>query len=186
MKTPSIVTSRLTLRPWKEEDAEPLYQILAVKNMLKYFPNTDPRSLDQVERMISFRLAHWEEHGFGLWAVEPRGGNELLGWNGLQFLPETGEVEVAYLISKPYWGKGLTTEGARAALQYGFEQIGLDRIIALAHPDNKASQCVMQKLGMSFVDRAQYFGMDLYRYMIKSSSFVPEGQLRFLASPSNE
>ena len=118
--------------------------------------------------------------------ISSSGEEKLIGWNGLQFLPETGEVEVAYLISKPFWGKGLTTEGASAALRYGFEQIGLKLIIALAHPENKASRRVMEKLGMSFTGLARYFGMDLCRYVIGNSSSAGVGQLNVRTSQKME
>jgi ribosomal-protein-alanine N-acetyltransferase len=95
----------------------------------------------------------------------------LIGWSGLTFLPETEEVEVAYLLGQAFWGKGLATEAARACVQYGFENVGLESIVGIVHPENIASQRVMEKLGMSFVDQSTYFGMECYRYSIDRSSF---------------
>ena len=124
--------------------------------------------------MISHQLHHWEEHKLGWWALEPCSENKLIGWSGLQYLPETEEVEVAYLLSRPYWGRGLATEAATACLQYGFEELELERIIGLVHPGNMASQRVIEKLGMSFVDQARYFGIDVYRYVIEHPDSDPE------------
>ena len=74
-------------------------------------------------------------------------------------------------MGKAYWGKGLATEAAQACLQYGFENVEVESIVAIVHPENLASQRVIEKLGMLFVDQAHYFGMDCYRYSIERSSF---------------
>jgi RimJ/RimL family protein N-acetyltransferase len=174
MSIPTITTSRLILRAFTKEDVEPLHRILGEEDVLRYFPNPNPPSQDQVGKLISSQLKHWAEHGYGWWAVEPRWENSLIGWSGLQFLPETKEVEVAYLLDKAFWGKGLASEAAQASLQFGFENFELESIVAIVHPENIASQRVIEKLGMSFVDQARYFGMDCYRYSIDRSSFGSE------------
>jgi len=176
MKTPTITTERLILRPFVEADAGPLTRILNETDILRYFPNPDPPPLERVQRLVARQIAHWDEHGFGWWAVEPRqphGGLELIGWNGLQFLPETGEIEVGYLLSEAYWGKGFATEGGLASLQFGFGVLGLESIIAIVHPDNKASKRVIEKLGMSLIDRNNYFGMDCLRYILDRHDYHP-------------
>jgi len=171
LRIPTIATSRLILRPFTEEDVDPLHRILSARDILRYFPNPNPPTRDKVEKLISAQLKHWEEHGYGWWAVEPRWKKQLIGWSGLQFLPETEEVEVGYLLDQAFWGKGLATEAAQACLQYGFENFDVESIVAIVHPDNTASQRVIEKLGMSFVDQAHYFGMDCYHYSIECSSF---------------
>lgn len=176
MQIPTITTTRLILRPFVEADAVPLQRILNEDDVLRYFPNPDPPPLERMQRFVARQIAHWGEHGFGWWAVEPRisrSGQGLIGWNGLQFLPETGEIEVGYLLSKAYWGKGLATEGGLASLQFGFQTLGLESIIAIVHPDNKASQRVIEKLGMSLVDRNNYFGMDCFRYILGRDDYRP-------------
>jgi ribosomal-protein-alanine N-acetyltransferase len=174
MEIPTITTPRLTLRAFAESDAESLHQILSEDGVLEYFPNTSPPPLDAVRRFISRQLAHWQERGFGWWAIERRDRQGLIGWSGLQHLPETDEVEIAYLLGRAFWGKGLATEAAKTGLRYGFEQAGLEHIVAIVHVDNGASQRVAQKLGMSFVDRSRYFGIDCHRYAIERSHFAAE------------
>ncbi len=176
MEVPTITTARLILRPFVEADAGPLHRILNEGDVLRYFPNPDPPSLERVQKLVARQIAHWDEHGFGWWAVEPRGphgGQGLAGWNGLQFLPETGEIEVGYLLDRAHWGKGLATEGGLASLQFGFQTLGLESIIAVVHPDNKASSRVIEKLGMSLVDRTNYFGMDVLRYIMDQCDYHP-------------
>jgi ribosomal-protein-alanine N-acetyltransferase len=123
--------------------------------------------MERVIKIIEQQLTHWEEHGFGRWAVVPHGSTELIGWNGLQHLPETDEVEVGYLLGKQFWGKGYATEGARVGLDYGFKTLKLERIVGIVHPENVASQRVLEKLGMTLTGPAHYFGMDCYHYSVE-------------------
>lgn len=170
-KIPTITTPRLTLRPFTEADIGPLHQILVEPDVLRYFPNPDPPARDRVEKLVTGQLAHWAEHGYGWWAVEVRPDGAFAGWNGLQYLPETDETEIGYLLGKPFWGRGLATEGARAGLRFGFEELGLEKIVAVVHPDNVASRRVIEKLGMHGGDQAHYFGMDVYHYALDRQAF---------------
>ena len=172
MDIPTIKTDRLILRPFTERDAEELRRILAQEGVLRYFPTTDPPPLDRVQKLIASQLQHWDKRGFGWWAVEPKSKEELIGWNGLQYLPETEEVEIGFLLSKSTWGKGLATEGAREGLKYGFETLGLESIVGIVHPENIASQGVLEKLGLTLSNEAEYFGMRVYRYLINASSYA--------------
>lgn len=168
-QVPTVITARLTLRPFVPEDVEPLYHIMNDREVMRYFPVSDPPPLERVDRLIQGQLKHWEAHGYGWWAVEMRSDGGFIGWSGLQYLPETDETEVAYLLGKPFWGRGLATEAAQAGLHFGFQTLDLPAIVAIVHPQNLASQGVIHKLGMSFVDAARYFGMDCYRYRVLRS-----------------
>jgi ribosomal-protein-alanine N-acetyltransferase len=162
-----IQTPRLTLRPWTLADAPALFTILQEKDILLYFPPTEPRTLEQVQRYILFHQRHWQQRGYGHWAVVERQSGRLIGWNGLEYLPETSETEVAYLLSREFWGRGYASEAALAAVRFGLDQVGLRQIIGLVHSDNIASQRVLEKCGLHFVDRKTYFGILLCRYRIE-------------------
>jgi len=75
---------------------------------------------------------------------------KLIGWCGLAFLDKTEEIEIGYGIAKEYWGRGFTTEAATASIRYGFEEARLNRIVAVAMPENITSRRVMEKIGMKF------------------------------------
>ena len=170
MRIPIITTTRLILRAFAEEDAEPLCHILGEAGVLRYFPNPNPPSLDRVQSMLARQLTHWQEHGYGWWATVLRESQALIGWCGLQFLPEFVKTEVAYLLGKPYWGTGLGTEAARAAVQFGFETLELESILAIVHVDNVASRRVIEKLGMAFIEQTNLWGMECYRYQVERST----------------
>lgn len=169
METPTILTERLILRSFAGQDSVALCRIMNQEDVLRYFPNTRPPALETVERLIGRQLQHWQEHGYGWWAVELRAEPGLIGWNGLQYLPDTDEVEVGYLLGREHWGRGLAVEGAWEGLRYGFDELGLQEIVGIVHPENVASQRVLEKLGMVRTARTEYFGMPVYRYAIKAA-----------------
>ena len=177
MVVEAITTPRLILRTFTEEDIDPMVRILGGKDVLRYFPRTDPPPRDRVQKMIVGLLKHWEEHGYGLWAVESRSTGDLMGRCGLQILPETEEVEVDFILGKRFWGQGFATEAGRASLRYAFEQLGLERVVGLAHIENKASQHVLEKLGMELLEQRQFWGIDCYHYAIERSAYDRESAL---------
>ena len=169
---PTLQTPLLTLRPLQAEDAPTLYRINQVEGVLQYFPRTTPPPLERVQRFITNQAAHWEQHGCGNWGILPQeNATEIVGWAGLQFLPETGETEVGYLLDRPFWGRGYATQAALAALRDGFNRLPLEQIIGLVHPENLASRRVLEKCGMTFQERKIYFGIELCRYRVDRVDF---------------
>ncbi len=110
-------------------------------------------------------------HGYGHWAVVARDSGQVVGWSGLEYLPELDETEVAYLLSKRVWGRNYATEAARAAVQYGFEGVGVCAIIGLVHPDNAASIRVLEKCGMAVADRLALWGLDMSLYRVDRAAY---------------
>lgn len=163
---PLIETPHLFLRAWSPEDAPVLFEILQEKDILQYFPNPNPPPRTKADAYIAHQQAHWELYGYGHWAVVTRDDGQVVGWCGLEYLPELGETEVAYLLSKRVWGRGFATDAARAAVKYGFEKPALPGIIGLVHPENIGSIRVLEKCGMTFADRLTLWGMDMSRYRV--------------------
>jgi ribosomal-protein-alanine N-acetyltransferase len=164
---PSVRTPRLTLSPLQPADAEALHRIYQSEGVLRYFPNPSPPPLEALQRFVAGQQAHWEKHGFGNWGILPEGEGEIIGWAGLQYLPELDETEVGFLLDRPFWGRGYATEAALASLRFGFEHFSLSHIIALAHPDNLASRRVIEKCGMAYVETLSLWGIRLMRYRIE-------------------
>ena len=161
---PTVTTPRLTLRPFRGEDAPALFTILSEPNIMQYFPNPTTPDMGRVERLIARQIDGWDTHGRAFWAMEWGATGDLIGWCGLQYLPDTDETEVGYLLAKAWWGQGIATEAARRSVAYGFEVLGLAEIIGITHPQNTASQNVLRKAGLSFTGPARYFNMDCYRF----------------------
>jgi ribosomal-protein-alanine N-acetyltransferase len=149
-----------------------MHQILNGPDVLKYFPGPQTVTEAQVARMISRLLAHWQEHGYGLWAVAQRTTGALLGRCGLQLIAETNEVEIDFILAPASWGQGFATEAGLASLQFGFAQLNLPEVAGIVHPENRASQRVLQKLGMQFTEATEYFGMAVHRHVITQPDFA--------------
>jgi RimJ/RimL family protein N-acetyltransferase len=164
---PTIKTDRLILKLLRSTDAERLYQIYQREGVLRYFPNPNPPQLERVQRFIVGQQEHWEVHGYGNWGIIAKGESKMIGWAGLQYLPELEETEVGFLLDRPFWGKGYASEAALASLKFGFEQVGLDHIIALVHPENLASRRVIEKCGMDLRETLSLWGMKLMCYSVK-------------------
>lgn len=124
------------------------------------------------ESLIARINGRWETHGLGFRAVAHKTGGELIGHSGPKPLDTTAEIEVAYALAKSYWGQGFATEAARAAMRFGFEHLNLDRIVAVAVPENLASQRVMIKLVTTYEKIARYDD-DLAAYSISRAAFQP-------------
>jgi len=160
----TIQTNRLTLRPLERADAEVLLRIYQTDGVLRYFPPSISLSLEKIQRSILRLQEHWDTRRYGRWGIIPNGENQIIGWAGLQFLPELNETEVGYLLDKPYWGQGFATEAARASIEFGFENCQLDHIIALVAPDNIASRHVIEKCNLTYTETIHLWEMDLMRH----------------------
>ena len=95
---PTLTTARLILRPFTEADTGPLHHIMGQAGVLQYFPNPNPPSKERVEKFIAHQLKQWDDYGFAWWAVEHAATQTFMGWNGLQYLPDTDEIEIGYLL----------------------------------------------------------------------------------------
>jgi ribosomal-protein-alanine N-acetyltransferase len=167
---PHLQTANLTLSPLEPGDAITLFHIYQSEGVLRYFPNPGTLTLEKLERFVTAQQAHWARHGYGNWGLHLADRQEIIGWAGLQYLPELDQTEVGFLLDRPFWGKGFATEAAAASLRFGFEQCHLEQIIALVHPDNLASRRVIAKCGLAYVDTLHLWGIDLMRFQTGSSS----------------
>jgi ribosomal-protein-alanine N-acetyltransferase len=171
IETPTLDTPNLFLRPWKLEDADTWFNILQEEGILRYFPKQTPPDREKAEPYINHHLTHWRMRGYGHWAVVTRENSQVVGWCGLEYLPELNETELAYLLSKQVWGRGYATEAAKATVRFGFGSTGLKNIIGLVHPENLGSVRVLKKCGLTYTDRITLWGMDMSRYQINRSTY---------------
>ena len=168
MDSTTLTTERLILRLFTMNDIEDLFAITNETDIFRYFPTKTGWTIEKTERSIFHQIQHWDKYGYGQMAVTLADSGQLMGWCGLEFLPETNETEVGYLLSKAFWGKGYATEAAKESVKFGVENVGLKEIIGLTDPENIASQKVLQKCGMTFTRRQVYFGMEMFRYSIQA------------------
>lgn len=167
----SLKTQRLWLRPFTLADLPALAKIYGDPQVMRYIRAGQPASAAETQASLQLIQQHWAAHGFGLWAAVHKADQLLIGFCGLKYLDQTSEVELGYRLTPAYWGRGLATEGGRASLQYGFQTLKLDRIVAVVHPANLASQRVVAKLGFRYEREAHYYNMPLQYYSLNRSAF---------------
>jgi ribosomal-protein-alanine N-acetyltransferase len=171
-------TPRLYFRRFTCDDLEALAALRSDPDVMKYVGPRRAESIGEVQAVLAKVMVHWEQHGFGPWALIDKATGKLAGWCGLKYLEDTGQVEIAYGLAKEYWGKGLASEAAAAAMEYGFEQLRLERIVAIAWPDNIASKVIMKKLGMRYVTTARFYGGEWVYYHIERKKYQAQSQSR--------
>jgi RimJ/RimL family protein N-acetyltransferase len=146
-----IRTDRLLLRRWLPEDVGPFAAMNADPSVSEYLPT--PLSGPDSDAFVARIQAHFEKHGFGLWAVEIPGVAPFAGFVGLS-TPRfeahfTPAIEIGWRLAAEHWGHGYATEGARAVLAFGFEVVRLGEIVSITVPANTRSRRVMEKIGMT-------------------------------------
>lgn len=146
-----LQTERLLMRRWRASDREPFAAINADERVMELMPSTLTRA--ESDAYVDSIEAHFDEHGFGLWALELRDGGELIGLTGLNTVAFdahfTPAVEIGWRLAHSAWGCGYASEAARAALRVGFEQARLPEIVSMTTELNVRSQAVMERIGMS-------------------------------------
>jgi RimJ/RimL family protein N-acetyltransferase len=171
-----LETPRLHLRPFTAADAEDHARIYANPEVTRFLaggPFLGAAAAERSRAALDLFIAHWVEHGFGVWAVVEKGARDLIGQCGLKYLPDRPEVEILYALDTPYWGRGLASEAGAAALRYGFEVARLERIVAVALPEHGASQQVMKKLGMTYEGLVEvYGGIRAVLYAVSRGEFM--------------
>jgi RimJ/RimL family protein N-acetyltransferase len=146
-----LTTGRLLLRQWRDEDLAPFAALNADPEVMRYFPA--PLTRTQSDEFARFAQGMIAVHGWGLWAVEVRGGAPFIGFVGLNrprfeahFTPA---IEIGWRLDRPQWGQGYATEAAAAALTFAFEEPDCSEVVSFTSLINEPSLRVMRRLGMS-------------------------------------
>jgi RimJ/RimL family protein N-acetyltransferase len=166
-------TARLVLREHTEDDAEAVYRLGSDPLVNRYIWDPPLGTVEQARAILrDHPIADYRKYGYGRWACVLEATGELIGFAGLKYLEEMGEVDLGYRLLPAHWGGGLATEAGRACVAYGLEVLGLARIIGLVHPDNVASVRVLEKCGLSFEALIDHRGQRLARYALHA----PQGR----------
>ena len=154
----AIKTERLILRPWREDDLEPFAQLNADPRVMEFFPGVlTQEESDQFAKRICIAM---KQQGWGLWAVSIPDVADFIGYIGLapvNFVADfTPAVEVGWRLAYDFWNKGYATEGAQAAVKYGFENVHLNEIVSFTAVNNMRSRRVMEKIGMYHDEKSDF------------------------------
>ena len=155
---PWLLTLRLALHEITPHHANELYELDADPRVMRYIGSgraSTRRQIDDVMRRLPRAYALYP--GLGTWRATRRDNGEFVGWFALKYIPGTAEVEVGYRLRFAQWGCGFATEGAREIVRYGFDDLGLHRIVGVTHPENVASQQVLRNIGFADIGWGHYY-----------------------------
>jgi RimJ/RimL family protein N-acetyltransferase len=171
MNVPVIETERLILRPPVQADLETVYLMVSDPEIRRFFPEGPDIKREIVMASLPRRMGFWKDNGFGQFGVFEKAGNKMAGYCGLKFLDDTAEVEVYYGFFRDSWGKGYATESATAVLRFGFQETPLERIVAVTHTENYASQKVLKKIGLKHEKQAFSYDMEVNYFSIERENY---------------
>ncbi|MBA2736909.1 MAG: GNAT family N-acetyltransferase [Pyrinomonadaceae bacterium] len=170
MTDSNLQTQRTVLRMFTPDDLDALAAIFGNANVMKYLGlDCKPIAREETETAILSMIKHWKERNFGRWAVINKEDKRLIGCAGFRSFEEIAEL--FYILDEPYWGKGLATEIAGECLRFGFEERGLNQIIAFTRPENAASRKVLDKINMRFDGEITVFGVEAVRYVFNREDY---------------
>ncbi|HMQ70383.1 MAG TPA: GNAT family N-acetyltransferase [Ignavibacteria bacterium] len=154
-----LETERLYLREFRLSDTQRMSEIHLEEETMRYIGKGGIRNAEQTKRGIEYFIKNQHENGFSLWALIEKENDTLIGHCGLEYLLDRSDIELCYLLSKDYWGKGYATEISKATLEYGFKNLMLKRIVAMTYPENLPSVNVLKKIGLKPKGEKEFFGI---------------------------
>jgi ribosomal-protein-alanine N-acetyltransferase len=147
-----LTTERLLLRPWLDADRDAFAAMSADREVMRYFP-AHLRTRAESDAFVDRARQGIAERGWGWFVVEERASGAFLGVGGLAPVrfeaPFTPAVEIGWRLARAAWGHGFATEAARASVEFAFDELGLEKVVAIAVPANERSLAVMRRLGMT-------------------------------------
>ena len=168
-----LQTERLSLRRFTWDDIDNVLLISGDPDVMRYIGDGAVDDREGAKNRLARFMSHYEKYpGLGYWVAEKMSAREFIGWFALKYIPKTVEVEVGYLLRGSAWGHGFATEGAAALLAYGFDEIGLNRIVAVTHIENAASQNVIKKIGLRDCGMGHYYDRDLAYFVAERQGFL--------------
>lgn len=167
----TLETARLLLRPFRDGDIDAYAAMCADPDVMRYVGDRGVLSREDAWRQMAMLVGHWQLRGLGMWAVEERTTGLLIGRVGLHFPEGWPDRELAWALARPYWGKGLAFEAARAALAYAFETLQWERAISLIDRANGRSIRLAEHLGEHFEKELEVRGHRVAMYSIRRGSW---------------
>lgn len=182
-----LQTERMRIRQFREEDFGAYFAMESNDEVMRYISGRGRSYAESRDRFNRFLSEYKQDPGFGAWAVCLKDNPKLIGTCCLNFIDDTTIRQIGYKFSTNFQGKGLATELAGALIHYAIESCRLAEVSAVCDPENKASEKVMQKAGMEYIGRGQFFGTECLHYRIDSGKWFRKKQqsLSFTANPKS-
>lgn len=163
-------TARLILKRFSIADAQGFFELNLDPEVTRYTGDVPFGSVAEAESFIR-NYDHYDRYGFGRWSVLLKVSGEYIGFCGLNYRSNVGEVDLGFRLRRSHWGKGYATEASRGSLVYGFKEYALNKIVARAMKENLASHRVLHKLGMRFEKTFETEGAHWIQYEITQEEY---------------
>ena len=160
LRSVTIETQRLILRPFEETDAQVAFGWFGDPVVMRFVPSGPDQSIDQTKARIAKYRSHQTTHGFSKWIILERNSSKAIGDSGLLVLDDYGWIDFGFRLARSAWSRGFATEAAAAWIRAAFDEFHLDRLVAFTHPQNQASVHVLEKLGFQLQRRDTIMGME--------------------------
>lgn len=154
-------TERLILREIVPSDLDGMFELDSDPEVHQYLGNKTVSDKNQISQTINFVRQQYTDRGIGRWAIIDKRTNDFIGWTGLKFVTELTNDHKNYYdlgcrLRRKYWGQGIATETALISIDYAFNNLELEEVYAAASCENLASNKILQKIGMSFIETFYY------------------------------
>ena len=157
----TIDTGRLILRRFVERDLDAFYQLCSRPEVIRYAQSAPIASREAaLEFMYAAPFHDYATYGYGRFACVWKETGDVIGFSGVKYVPEINDTELGYRFLPEFWGLGLATEAGRASINFARSDLGLQRLVAMVHPDNVASENVLAKLGFAVEKQLRYSGLE--------------------------
>lgn len=164
-------TKRLLHRNFTLNDLDRLIEMRLSAGVMKYIGGKKMQNPEALKQRLQFYISCYDK-SIGMQAIIWKETGLMIGWSGLQPLENSDEIEVSYGMIKDFWGKGIGFETGHFWLNFGFKQLGLERIVAVADKENVGSWKIMEKLGMKFEKEELHYSMNCLVYAISKNQFI--------------
>jgi ribosomal-protein-alanine N-acetyltransferase len=169
IRTEDFSTERILMSKFMKEDINEFFEIVKKHEVGEWLGLGKGMSFEETEGYISRILKHWTLHNFGVWALKNKSNKEIMGHCGLRYIDDTEDIEIIYLLDPKYWGKGIATEAGNEAVQYAFNILKIDKLLARIRPNNSRSKNVINKIGFKFIGDRKYDDRILSYYELYNS-----------------
>jgi len=155
-----IETERLIIRDLEEFDAKGIFDLDSDAEVHEYLGRKPIKTINEAEEIINYIRNQYVENGIGRWAIIDKKTMDFVGWTGLKYEEKVREnynyYDLGYRLRKKYWGKGIASETAIESLNYGFNKLDLNEICAAADINNIASNKILKKIGLRFIETFKF------------------------------
>jgi len=166
-----LETERLILDAWRSSDWIEFRPIATDVEVMRYINGGVPWNDEKIQDFVDRQRTLYSERGYCRWKLVDRSAGNLIGFCGVGFWRDAKDPEIGWWLARSYWGRGLATEAARAALRDAFERVCLERVISVAMVENSASRRIMEKLGLRPESEFESDGFQMVRYALDRADY---------------